>query len=136
MGTTQFDTTSITATGRSTNGFIAKLDSNGNRIRVNSIRNDDGTNEINGVSTDNQNNILIAGDDYGNNGSINYNDGEHIATVNGQSEAFILKVDPNGSFLRAQSTIGSSSNVFVHTVDTDSSGNSYLAGYLNGLTRF
>lgn len=55
--------------------------------------------------------------------------GAYDETHNGDSDIFVTKLDPSGSFLEFSTYIGGSSDEYGHAIDVDSSGNTYLTGY-------
>lgn len=114
----------LTSNG-SFDGFIQKLDPDGNLIWVKSIGGLD-QDRAASISTDNDGNIYITGFYMG---LVDFDPGigTYNLTSNGLTDIFILKLDTNGNFIWAKS-IGGSSSDYGQTVITDNLGNIYLSG--------
>lgn len=104
--------------------FISKLDSTGNflwAVSFGSTPSDGGHTII----VDSQDNILVQG---WFNYTVDFDPGPstyNLSTSSFSSHTFILKLDPNGNFIRAGCISGTS------TMALDASGNIYLTGYFN-----
>jgi hypothetical protein len=86
----------MTAVG-SYNGFIAKIDAQGQRKRAKPISNDFGDgNKILAIDTDKENNIYLGGI----NSETAYRDSINILSMGGDSELFVVKIDTEGTFIR------------------------------------
>ncbi|MBA3682931.1 MAG: T9SS type A sorting domain-containing protein [Bacteroidetes bacterium] len=113
--------------------FISKLDAAGNFIWAKQIGGSQ-QNYISSIVLDAANNIYATG--YFN-GTVDFDPGAGISNLssNGNSDAFILKLDANGNFLWANST-GGTGNDYGIDITTDPSGNIYTCGSYTGTVDF
>jgi gliding motility-associated-like protein len=111
--------------------FVLKIDSNANFIWANTIN----TN-THAISIDKSNNILLTGV-YGNTVDFdpsslgNYN----LSSISGTADIYILKLNPAGQFIFANS-IGGNLQEVGGSICTDSYNNIYLTGGFSGLCDF
>jgi hypothetical protein len=128
-GSNQFNLTSSGAA----DVFIQKLDSNGTFIWAKSFG---GTNDDFGVSlTNDQNgNIYSAGWFFGS-ADFDPSSQNFTLTSNGESDAFIHKLDSNGNFVWAKS-IGGINNDRANFISLDDVSNVYVVGYFDSLVDF
>lgn len=118
----------ITATGGNT--FILKLDSSGNFLWVKGIDGD--FNKSTGIYVDSNENCMIAGHFQFH---ISFNSGALAFDTQWNSDAFVLSLNPSGSFNWAF-TIPSSSLSAITGLDKDANGNLYVGGVFFGTTDF
>ncbi|MEI7478582.1 MAG: SBBP repeat-containing protein [bacterium] len=133
QGDSVFGTASVSSVGYGDNGFFSTLDANGNRKRVKAITNNDGgTNQIFAITTDENNNIYIAG----NNTTNGYLDGQVAISTTPSTEIFILKTDSTGNRVRTTQTQNSSNVDQINDIHYDNNGNIYMVGYTDGFVDF
>jgi hypothetical protein len=122
--------------GYATDGFILKLDTNGNYIWVKTmgdIQND----SCNSVNLDTSGNIYVTGFF---SGTVDFDPGTGTynltanAPINGR-DFYFLKLDNNGDFLWANSIFGNS-DLYITDTDIDGSGNTYYTGVFGGTVDF
>lgn len=126
-GTATFGTTTLTSSG-STDIYIAKLDTDGNylwAIKAGGTYSD----IVNSIATDNNGNSYITGwfqftAIFGS-----------YSISGGGSDIFVAKIDVDGNYLWAAQAGGTNGNA-GRFVATDSSGNSYVTGNIQGTTTF
>jgi len=133
-GTLDFDPTAginnITSTG-SSDLFVLKIDGSGNLIWVETIG---GSNRQEGVAvtTDNVNNIYIAGDYVG---LTDFDPGSGIYNIMSESpyyrDVFALKLNANGAFIWVKS-VGAGSDEYANNIDLDSNNNVFFGGRFSG----
>lgn len=113
--------------------FIAKLNASGNFVWVKSIGTFN-TEQGNEITTDPLGNVLITGSFVG---TMDFDPGAAIfnMTASGISDAYIFKLDANGTFVWAKSFSGPGGEVSWSIV-TDPAGNIYTTGYFNGTADF
>ncbi len=89
---------------------------------------------IEGVSVDDDSNILIAGGFYT---TVNFNPegSPEPRTSNGYNDAFVMKLDPDGVFQWVNAW-GSDRYDHAHHAEADSNGNIYVAGNFTGTVDF
>lgn len=124
--TVTFDTVTIAMPNNNLSIFLAKFDAAGNLKWVRAYGSDL-YNEATGVATDNNGNSYITG---------NFDDlmmsvGTYSLINNGQTDAFLIKFDPNGNPLWAKNA-GNLLFDYSKAVATDASGNVYITGEFNG----
>jgi len=107
--------------------FVAKYDSTGTALWVNSIGGTD-TDEMNGVSYDSLGNVYAVGV-YG----TAITAGTTTFTSAGSIDFFIAKYSPSGTLTWIKS-IGSTNSEYAFAIRTDMNGNSYVAGKFNTST--
>lgn len=136
-GAVDFDpdtgTSNFTSAGRS-DGFIQKLNPNGNLIWVKQIG---GPSEDmgNSVKTDDTGNVYILGN-FG--GTVDFDPGEDITNLTGDSnDMFILKLQSDGSFVWAKHTYGGRvSWTRAKSIAIDNNDNIYSTGDFEGIINF
>lgn len=114
--------------------FVQKLDSSGNHLWAYSFG-DTGWDTGRALTVDNNDNVIITGD-YAN--TIDFNPDSsttHYLTSNGSYDYFVLKLDPNGSFIWGQSC-GGSSVESSKSICTDKQNNIYITGSFNSTADF
>ena len=130
-GTVDFDpntaTFNLTSNGTS-DGFIQKLDGNGNFLWAKS--------EVSGaITTDANGNVYLTGS-YQGTVDFDPNAGTFSLTSNGSSDIFIQKLDANGNFIWAKSMGGTLGGESGSSITTDANGNVYLTGSYQGTVDF
>lgn len=135
-GTADFDpgvgVTSLVSAG-SGDGFVCKLNNAGDLVWVRQFT---GVNAIKGnaIAVDANGNSCTTG--YFN-GSVDFDPGP--GTLNftsiGSADIFVVSLDASGNLLWARQQGGASSD-WGNAVDTDASGNWYIAGYFTGIADF
>lgn len=105
--------------------FLQKLDPQGNLIWAFSLGGS-GLDQGAAVEVDAAGNIIVVG---GFTGTTDFDPGpnNYWLSSNGQSDIFILKLDPSGNFIWAHS-MGASNRDHARTIDFDASNNIYVAG--------
>jgi len=127
-GTASFGSTNLTSSGQD-DIFVAKLDSSGNWLWTKQAG---GTNYDGGYS--------IAIDSYGNSYVTGYfrgtaSFGSTTLTSSGESDIFVAKLDSSGNWLWAKKAGGTDYD-YGYGIAIDSSGNSYVTGYFQGIASF
>ena len=113
--------------------FVLKLNSVGNFVWAKSVGGT-GDDQGFGLSLDNQKNILVTGF-FQNTVDFNPDAGSYNLSSNGNYDAYVMKLENNGSFLWAVS-FGSTLNDNGSSVVSDTSGNVYTTGYFTGTVDF
>ena len=133
-GTVAFNGTTYNAVGLDDSGptdfFVAKFDALGNLQWldhaggiVNSQTNESGTNRIQYVTIDNDNNIIITGHYIGS----PILSGVTLPSGGGNEEFFIAKYDPNGNLIWVRTGLGNY-QVYGFSITTDENNNVYATG--------
>jgi len=118
------------------NVFVAKLNASGNFVWATNTEKPSGWGISNtkgfGISVDNQGNPYITGSVLG---GVNFGT---ISVINTGSDynVFISKLDTNGNFLWASSSIGNIGDAVGKDVSVDSQGNSYVIGDFENTVTF
>lgn len=141
-GSVDFDPTSSVA-ALTSNGandiFVVKLNSNGTLAWVKAIGSFGSDDYGISVATDASANVLVTGYFQGNN--VNFDVGGSNFTMSaagGTKDAFVLKLNPGGTFswaFRIGSSISTGADV-GQTIKTDASGNVYVGGYFSTTADF
>ena len=118
----------LTSSG-SNEGYVAKLDMNGNWLWVQQISGE-GFNSGYGISTDSSGNILITGQ-FSSTASF----GSIDLVSFGSNDIFVTKLDPSGAWLWAKKA-GSISVDEGNGISTDINGNVYVTGILQNTADF
>jgi len=134
-GTATFGGTQLTSSGRQ-DGFVAKLDSNGNYVWLKQfggasnahLHHESGT----AVSSFSDGSSILAGT-YG--GTVNFGGTTFTSSENGR-DAFVAKLDANGNFLWAKQIETTSHANDSTSVATHSDGSSIVTGWFRGTTTF
>lgn len=138
IGTNDFDPNEggflMSSLGTSYNGFITKLDFNGNFIWAKGIFGT-GFTYLDSITTDNQGSVYCSGEffatmDFNPSNTVNFN-----LTSVGSVDAFIAKLDSNGNFLFAKQ-IGSLGYDRGNGIALDDNKNIYSAGTFAGVADF
>lgn len=113
--------------------FISKVDASGNFVWAKCLGgaiNDYGTS----IKLDGSGNVIITGVFTG---TVDFDPGAGVTNLisNGQTDAFILKLDANGNFVWAKSLGGSSYDEGL-SVTADATGNIFGTGFFTGLADF
>jgi hypothetical protein len=138
-GTKDFDpnggVVNLTSTGAFWyDGYISKLDGNGNYVWVKQISGS--FEEIPKNVAISSNNILYTVGLFG--GTVNFNpsgSGANLTSVSGTDDIFIQKMDLSGNFIEV-STIGTSTDEILNSILMDQSNNYYLCGAYSGTVDF
>lgn len=121
----------LTYLGTDTDGFVCKLDANGDFIWVRGLQ---GTAEIwsSTVAIDPSNNVILGG--YASFGDVDLDPGLGVVMMNtspGTRDGWLIKLDPNGDYLwHARLLSDDACEVFA--VYNDGLGNVYAGGYFRG----
>jgi Domain of unknown function (DUF4397)/Secretion system C-terminal sorting domain len=113
------------ADGTNRNGYVAKLDNNGNVLWANMIESVGGDDRAYGVTVGPDGNVYVAGQ-CGNNAL--FATGSTPVSTGGGVDAFIAKYDANGAFQWAR-TGGSSSGDRFFEIAFDEDGNAWTTGF-------
>ena len=108
IGTCVIGTSTLTAPGMGFEGYVTKLDINGNVIWCKTIGGSTNTENINGITTDNAGNAYITG--YFNFGSTT-TVGNYTLSSSGSTDAFAAKLSPAGNVLWAKRFGGSGADL-------------------------
>jgi len=106
------------------NGFILKLDTNGNFVFAKQLTGESASNAYS-IHTDQDGSIYLAGEF---NGVTDFDPADsrvYTLSSEGESDAFILKLDANGNFTWCKQ-FGSGSSELCNSVMTDQAGNVYF----------
>jgi hypothetical protein len=120
-------------------GFIAKLDANGNFVWAGALMGgDDYTPESYSITLDPAGNVYATGMF---SGSVDFNPGKNVTdtaflTAAGGSDAFITKLSTDGIFIHAWAFGNSGASAAGRGVASDKHGNIYLAGNFSGTIDF
>ncbi|MEM6347082.1 MAG: tail fiber domain-containing protein [Bacteroidota bacterium] len=132
VGSATFGSTVITASGTGIDGFVAKLDGAGTLQWAFAYGGGTGEEFFDAISTDASGNSFISG---------YYTTSATFGSVSlpgsgpNNEDAFVLKIDPNGLVLWAQSTAGSG-DAGGNDISTDAQGNAYVTGEFSGTKVF
>lgn len=136
-GTVDFDAGpgifNVTATG-SNDGYIEKLDQNGNMLWVKTIGSVGSGAYYNLVKIDAVGNIILTGG-FSNTLDFNPGPGTNNLTSNGNGDFFIEKLDPNGNYIWAKSMGGTFLDALYGLV-IDPTNNIYVAGFYESTVDF
>ncbi len=113
--------------GGSWDGFVARLPHGGNGVGFMTYIGGNNDDRVNGVSVDAAGNIYLAGETSSGNFQTSSN-AIQKAYGGGDSDAFIVKLLPNGSKAVYSSYFGGNGDDRGFAIDSDSTGNSFLAG--------
>lgn len=148
-GTVDFDSgagvSSLTSAGVF-DVFITKTDANGNLVWVKSVGNLYGSEDAYAIKLDSSGNIYISGVYY-NNCDMDPGAGSTVLSgltsplggVSSLNDSFLLKLDPNGSFLWARALAKSQYNAaprwgnYANALTVDDQGNVIVVGYFTGI---
>lgn len=135
-GTVDFDpgTGVNNLTAAAENGFIQKLDANGNLVWAKSFPN--GMSTPTSVSVDPSGNIILAGYYSGNVPFQTVNGNDTILSPASGFNAFVVKMNPNGDFIWARGFGGDNTDDVINSVQTDDQGNIYSTGHFSGTGDF
>ena len=128
IGTNDFDPTNSTisyTSGGDYDSFIQKIDTNGYSIWVKTFTSSSSVRAIS-ITTDSEDNVIICGDFWG---TVDFDPGPNtfILNTNGQSDAFVLKLDSNGNLIWAKS-FGGNALDNPYALEVDVLGNVYVTG--------
>ena len=115
-----------------TDGFITKLDANGNLVWALSLAGTGTLSIYAPPAIDNSGNLYITGNF---SGVVDFDPSLSTYTATGTNDIFILKLTATGSFVWAKN-IGGSSFESARRIITDASNNIYLAGMYTGIVDF
>ncbi|MFN6538699.1 MAG: SBBP repeat-containing protein, partial [Nostoc sp. EkiNYC01] len=125
-GTATFGSTTLTSTGNE-DGFITKLDSNGNVLWAQKLGSTSSGSGI-GITTDAIGNIYATG---ALNANLDINNSTSLST----SDTFIRKLDRNGNILWTKN-LGGISPDSGFGITNDKDGNTYVSGFFSGTATF
>jgi subtilisin-like proprotein convertase family protein len=128
-GSLTFGSTTLTATGTNTDGFVAKYDPNGSPVWATRLGDGVWVNSWR-VVTDAGGNVYVAGafESTANFGTV-------TLTTNGVPDAFLAKLDPSGHVAWVRQ-FGGANGDRGYGVAVDASGNVYTGGYFQGTASF
>ncbi len=109
--------------------FVAKIDSDGNWIWIETVGGYDYNNGLS-ICLDSFDNIYITGIFQG---TANF--GIHNVSSNGGYDIFIAKIDPAGIWIWANNA-GGTSDDYSYSIDTEPAGNVFITGALTGTADF
>ena len=115
------------------NGFVLKLDPNGNFIWVKQLG-DAGAENAYCINVDNAGSIYTVGNFYGVS-DLDPSPGTYTLSGTGYSDVFISKLDAFGNFVWAKQ-IASNNGIYSSTIVSDASGAMYLTGAFIGTADF
>jgi hypothetical protein len=135
-GTVDFDPgTGVTnLTSFVENGFIQKLDANGNLVWVKSFP--DGMSTPTSINLDPSGNIILGGYFAGNVPFQTVNGNDTLLSPDSGTNAFVVKMNPSGDFIWVRGFGGSNNDDYNNGVQTDDQGNIYSTGHFSGLSDF
>jgi hypothetical protein len=127
-GTVDFNPGTATAnlSGSSADGFVLKLESDGDYVWAYDIGSGN-SDRAEAVVVDGTNNVIIAGD-FDGNPDFDPGPGQHNVSSNGDSDPFYLKLTPGGLFVWV-TTFGVAGNVANRDVDVDKDNNIVTHGF-------
>src|SRR5690606_17874814 len=114
-------------------GFVCRLDANGDLIWVNQLGGI-GSDEVKAVSVDNTGNVVVAGTFEG---TVDFDPGVGVAnlTSSGMQDVFIVKYHTSGSFLWAKQVGGAWADI-ANSLSIDIENSIYCAGEFEGVADF
>ena len=118
------------------NPAIIKYDSEGNAQWARSTVSSSSYSEFHGISTDGDNNSYAVGFI---NGNSQFDFGNSVTVTGaygGGTNAVVVKYDSSGNVLWAKSTVTAPDDSIYYGVSSDSSGNSYVAGSIDGTSQY
>ncbi|MFT3909604.1 MAG: hypothetical protein QM737_09280 [Ferruginibacter sp.] len=135
-GTIDFDpgVGSYQLSANSSDGFLAKLDANGNFSWALNLGGGTGGASIAAMKLDSDENIYIAGG-FSETTDFDMRSGVYEVTAIGINDVYVSKLDHDGNFLWAK-TFGSAGNDFSNGIQVDSLDNVYISGAFSGLSDF
>lgn len=115
-------------------GYVSKLDANGNFVWALLVGGNDGTNSGVAVLPDVSGNVYMVG--YFS-GTVDFDPGPATVNItsNGQNDICVLKLDANGNFIWAK-TVGSTQSDVGYAAALDPSGNICVTGIFQGTVDF
>lgn len=130
FGTVDFDPNAGTnnLSAASSDGFICKWDSSGNHIWSEQLAGG-GSSAVNYLKSDPSGNIFLSGSYF--NGTTDLNPGAgtfNVSQTGFVNKAFILKLDPSGSFLWAIQPNGSTGQTYAPSIGTGPTGEFFMTG--------
>ncbi len=131
-GTTKFGNIQLTASGQSSNFFIAKFDINGDCIWARQSVNNDGGAVGKGISVDTKGSIYATG--YFRH-SVSF-ENVQLTSPNNNEEFFIVKYGTDGNFVWAKQAVNNNGIVIGAEISVDARGNSYVTGDFTSLVTF
>ncbi|MBL4755903.1 MAG: T9SS type A sorting domain-containing protein [Flavobacteriales bacterium] len=131
-GVDTFNLTPVTV--NASDVYVAKLDSLGSFLWAAAVGGTFSSDRGYSISNDASGNVYVTGRC---SGTVDFDPGvgTYNLTANGGMDAFVLKLDSQGSFLWA-ATIGGVNNEIGYSISTDVSGNVYLCGVFFGTGDF
>jgi hypothetical protein len=130
QGTVDFGGGPLTATGMSSDIFLAKYDPTGNYLWA-ARYGDSQVQEASGIAVDAEGNVVITGN---NEGVLDFGNGTPLTTA-GLADIFVAKFDPTGKALWAKD-YGDPTTQSGQSVAVDAQGNIGLTGNMQGTTNF
>ena len=138
QGTADLDpspSATLSFTSSNYDGFIAKLNTNGNLIWAKNIN---GSGSAAGFTemahTDSQSNVYIAGSQTGT-ATFATSSGPVVYSSKGQHDLYIQKLDPNGNFIWIRN-IGGNGNERVHRMNVDVNNDILVTGHFENTVNF
>lgn len=116
-------------------GFVTKLNADGTALIYSTLLNgNNGDNEVQGIAVDDMGNAYVAG--FSDSRDFPVTRGafqeDYQGAVNSQSnDAFVAKLNPDGSILLYSTFLGGSENDIARDIAIDEEGNAYVIGYTN-----
>ncbi len=108
-----------------TDVFVAKLDATGTALLYSTYLGGSGADASNAIAVDTGGNAYVTGTTTSNNFPVV---NAFQTTTRGGSEAFVAKLDPDGSALVYSTYLGSNTEDFAFGIAVDAAGNAYVTG--------
>jgi len=117
--------------GGSSDAFVAQFNTDGNILVYSSYLGGSGADFGQGIAVDSAGNAYVTGSTQSTNFPITNTapNTPYQSTLNGSQNAFVTKVNPSGVALIYSTYLGGSSADSAQSIQLDSSGNAYIAGY-------
>ncbi len=117
--------------GGSSDAFVAQFNSTGNGLVYSSYLGGSGADFGQGIAVDSSGNAYVTGSTQSTDFPITNTapNTPYQSSLNGSQNAFVTKVNPSGVALIYSTYLGGSSADSAQSIQLDSSGNAYIAGY-------
>jgi hypothetical protein len=117
--------------GGSSDAFVAQFNTDGNVLVYSSYLGGSGADFGQGIAVDSSGNAYVTGSTQSTNFPVTNTapNTPYQSTLNGSQNAFVTKVNPTGVALVYSTYLGGSTADSAQSIQLDSSGNAYIAGY-------